>query len=128
MAQASGQVLEHRNSVPIEHFLESKGPDGTLISMNVFVDPSKVDDFIKLITPTARKIREYKECLFCEVSVHPTDRGHLRVLHGWTKDSAWFRDNLETQTWFGDYVKALASIRDPNRHRQIQHFDLIPTH
>lgn len=92
MAQATGPVLEHRNLVPIEHFLASKSADGILMTMNLFIEPSKLDEYIKLVTPVVHKLRHYKECLFCEVSVHPTDRGHVRILHGWTKDSTWFRD------------------------------------
>jgi hypothetical protein len=90
-------------------------------------------------------MRANAECLFCEVSVNPQDKGHIRVVHGWTKDSAWFRDvsshphlaylwpwksemaipltslsnqNMETQPWFGEYVKAIAGMADPNRQRK----------
>lgn len=92
MAQATGKVLEHRNLIPIENFVESKSANGTLMSMNIFIEPSKLDEFVKVVTPVVHKLRDYKENLFCEVSVHPTDKGHIRVLHGWTIDSAWFRD------------------------------------
>ncbi|KAK7892937.1 hypothetical protein LTR67_007174 [Exophiala xenobiotica] len=125
MATASGHVKEHRDLVPISRFIESTSPNGVLMVMNVFIDSAKVDEYIKIATPVVKKMRANAECLFCEVSVNPQDKGHIRVVHGWTKDSAWFRDNMETQPWFGEYVKAIAGMADPNRQRIIEHFDRI---
>jgi len=119
-------VPAHRNLVPIDQFITSSCPDGVVMTMDVYIDPSKLAAFVKIVTPAVHRIRKLPENLFCEVSVDPTDRGHIRVIHGWTTDSAWFRENLEAQPWFLDYVKALAGIRDPSRNRVVQHYDRIP--
>ncbi len=92
MATATGQVKDHRNLVPIGRFIESSSPNGILMVMNLFIDSAKLDEYVKVVTPVVKKMRANAECLFCEVSVNPHDKGHVRVLHGWTRDSAWFRD------------------------------------
>jgi len=121
-------VQKQRELVPIDRFVTMDAPDGTIFVMNVFIKSTMLDDFIKLVIPVVRKMREYHECLFCEVSVDPTDKGHVRIVHGWDKASAstFFRDNVEMQPWFGDYIKSLVHMRDPSRPRIIEHFDRIP--
>jgi len=119
-------VSAHRNLIPIDHFVTSSNADGVLVTMDLYIDATKLDEFVRIVIPAAREIRKLPENLFFEVSVDPTDRGHVRALHGWTRDSAWIRENLEAQPWFGDYVQALVGIRDPTRNRVVQHFDRIP--
>jgi quinol monooxygenase YgiN len=87
-------VQKQRELVPIDRFVTSDAPDGAIFVMNVFIKSTMLDDFIKLVIPVVRKMREYHECLFCEVSVDPTDKGHVRIVHGWDKASAstFFRD------------------------------------
>ncbi|KAL6245512.1 hypothetical protein RBB50_007511 [Rhinocladiella similis] len=92
MATATGHVQETRNLVPIGQFIESKSENGILMTIEMFIDPSKLDEYIKIVTPVCKRMREYEDCLFCEVSCHPEDKGHVRILHGWTKNSAWIRD------------------------------------
>ncbi|KAJ9622542.1 hypothetical protein H2204_011555 [Knufia peltigerae] len=94
MATASGHVQETRNLVPIAQFIESKSENGILMTIEMFIDPSKLGEYVKIVTPVCKKMREYEDCMFCEVSCHPEDKGHVRILHGWTKDSAWIRDGL----------------------------------
>lgn len=139
----SAFVEEQRRAVPISQFITSSSSDGILMSMNVYIDSSKLDEYINIVAPVVRKLREYPECIFCEISKNPNDQGHIRVLHGWKKPSDWFRDvrtertnrrfwegrerslillaqqNIEVQPWFGDYIKALAPVRDVNRARKL---------
>lgn len=89
---ATEAIEAQRRSVPTSHWVRSECPDGVLMSMNVFIEGSKLDEYIKIATPVVHKFRESKECMFCEISVHPQDKGHVRVLHGWTKTSDWFRE------------------------------------
>jgi len=135
---ASASVEEQRLAVPINQFITSNSPDGILMAMDVYIDSSKLDEYIKIVTPVVHKMREYAECIFCEISKNPNDKGHIRILHGWTRTSDWIRDvsdqrrkngfwegrerllilaqqNIESQPWFGDYIQALALIRDVNR-------------
>ena len=60
--------------------------------MNVFIRPDALDDYVKIVRPVVHKMRELPECQFCEISVHPQDKGHVRIINAWTRDSAWFRD------------------------------------
>jgi len=143
---ASAFVEEQRRAVPIGQYITSSSSDGMLISMNVYIDSSKLDEYINIAVPVVRKLREHPECIFCEMSKNPNDKGHVRILHGWTKTSDWFREvrterkkhefskgrerslmllaqqNIEIQPWFGDYIKALIPIRDMNRARKLPAF------
>lgn len=143
---ASTFVEEQRRSVPISQYITSSSSDGILISMNVYIDSSKLDEYINIAAPVIRKLREHSECIFCEMSKNPNDKGHVRILHGWKKTSDWFRDvrterkkhgfcegserslislaqqNIEVQPWFSDYIKALIPIRDTNRARKLPAF------
>ncbi|KAK5054444.1 hypothetical protein LTR84_001334 [Exophiala bonariae] len=112
---ASAFVEEHRQAVPISQFITSNSPNGILMSMDVYIDSSKLDEYVKIVTPVVHKMREYPECSFCEISKNPNDTGHIRILHGWTTTSDWIRDNIETQSWFGDYIKSLAPMRDTTK-------------
>ncbi|ETN37727.1 uncharacterized protein HMPREF1541_07350 [Cyphellophora europaea CBS 101466] len=118
MAKPYNSVEEQRQAVPIARFVTSQSPNGALLVMNVFIKPDKLHDYVKIVTPVVHKIREMSECQFCEISTHPEDKGHVRIVHSWTKDSAWFKENVEPTVWFGEYIKALAPMRDPNRARK----------
>lgn len=89
---ASDPAEENRKLVPIAQFVTSSSPHGATAVMDVFIEPSKLDEYVKMVTPATREIRKFAENLFCEISVDPTDQGHIRVLHGWTRDSAWIRE------------------------------------
>jgi hypothetical protein len=69
----------------------SHGPHGAIIVMNAFVAPSSATDYLKLSAPIAERFRKEPECLFCELSQNPEDPGHIRIVHGWTKDTEWLR-------------------------------------
>jgi quinol monooxygenase YgiN len=68
----------------------SSCPDGTIIVMNAWIDPSNSEKYLKLCHPVTAEFRKHPENLFTSISVNPTDKGHIRIVHGWTKDSAWF--------------------------------------
>src|SRR5579871_4954754 len=70
----------------------SSSPTGIVISMNAFINPSNQKEYLQAIEPVYKAFVTHPECLFCAVSVHPTDAGHIRVVHGWKKDSAWFHE------------------------------------
>ena len=67
----------------------SSSPTGVVIVMNVFIDPSNKDKYLKLTEPIAKKLRAIPENLFVEICFSPTDPGHLRIVHGWTENSDW---------------------------------------
>jgi quinol monooxygenase YgiN len=83
----------------------SKGPHGAVITMNVFVDPSNAEDYIALADPIAKRIRSEPECLFCELSQNPNDKGHLRIVHGYTKGSEWWMETYMQKPWFKEYLE-----------------------
>lgn len=68
----------------------SSSPDGTVITMNAWIDPSNSEKYLKLATPIVAEFRKHPENLYAAISVNPTDKGHIRIEHGWTKNSAWF--------------------------------------
>lgn len=92
-------------SIPPEMTSQSKGPHGALIFTNVFVDPPNIEACIAALTSVARRLREAPECLFCELSQNPNDSGHIRISHGWTKNSAWFVETVMQQPWFQEYLE-----------------------
>src|SRR5436309_14219546 len=69
----------------------SHGPYGAIIVVNAFVAPSSATDYLKLSAPIVERFRKEPECLFCELSQNPEDPGHIRIVHGWTKDTEWLR-------------------------------------
>lgn len=71
--------------------IASHGPYGAIIVMNAFVAPSSATDYLKLSAPIVERFRKEPECLFCELSQNPEDPGHIRIVHGWTKDTEWLR-------------------------------------
>ena len=92
MAKPYNSVEEHRKAVPIASFVTSQSPDGAVLSMNIFIKPEKLDDYVRIVTPVVHKMREFPECELCEISVNPEDKGHIRIIHCWTKDSAWIKE------------------------------------
>jgi hypothetical protein len=68
----------------------ASGPDGSVTMINIFVDPSNAKQFIDLAASLRKSYLKEPECLFCEISQHPQDPGHIRVTQGWTRDSEWF--------------------------------------
>jgi hypothetical protein len=66
------------------------GPDGAVSLINVFVDPSNAKQYIDLAASIRKSFLKESECLFCEISQNPQDPGHIRITHGWTRDSEWF--------------------------------------
>lgn len=89
---ADKALEEQRASVPYSEFITSSSSSGILMRMDVFIQPDQLGQYIKIVTPAVHKMREYPELLFVELSKNPEDSGHIRVLHGWTKDSKWFRE------------------------------------
>jgi hypothetical protein len=70
--------------------ITSSCPDGTVIRMDSWVSPSDSEKYLQLCRPIAAEFRKHPENLFAAISVNPTDKGHIRIVHGWTRDSAWF--------------------------------------
>lgn len=68
----------------------SSASAGMVVAMNAFVDPSNQAAFLEAARPVVKAMRENPENIFAVVSVNPTDAGHVRVVHGWKKDSTWF--------------------------------------
>ena len=98
MSNAFNSVEEQRHAVPIAKFVTSKSPNGALFSMNVFIKPEMFDDYVKVVTPVVHKLRAFPECNCCEISVNPTDKGHIRIIHCWTTDTAWF-EKVRLSLW-----------------------------
>ena len=65
---------------------------GTVIVMNACIDPSNSEKFLQISKLITEEFRKHSENLFAAISVNPTDSGHVRIVHGWTKDSAWFTE------------------------------------
>jgi len=63
---------------------------GTIITLEAFVDPSNSSEYLKLCQPVAAEFRKHPENLFSAISVDPTNAGHIKIVHGWTKPSAWW--------------------------------------
>ncbi|OQV09796.1 hypothetical protein CLAIMM_13880 [Cladophialophora immunda] len=122
----SAAVQEHRTLVPITTFVASTGPDGSLMVTDIYIFPDKLAEYVGLVTPVVRRMRAMPECLFCEIAQDPTDPGHIRIQHSWTRGTEWFVSACESQPWFADYVKGLAGIADKSRGRSIAHFNRIP--
>ena len=73
----------------------SSAPTGMVITMNAFIDPSNQAAYLETVQPILKAFRENPENIFAVVSVNPTDAGHVRIVHGWKKDSAWFGEVCE---------------------------------
>jgi hypothetical protein len=72
--------------------ITSSCPDGTVIIMDSWVSPSESEKYLQLCRPITAEFRKHPENLFAAISVNPTDKGQIRITHGWTRDSAWFFD------------------------------------
>jgi hypothetical protein len=70
--------------------ITSSCPDGIVIIMDSWVSPSDSEKYLQLCRPVAAEFRKHPENLFASISVNPTDKGQIRIVHGWTRDSAWF--------------------------------------
>jgi hypothetical protein len=73
----------------------SSAPTGMVVTMNAFVEPSNQAAYLEAVRPIMKAMRENPENLFVVVSVNPTDAGHIRIVHGWKKDSKWFGEVCE---------------------------------
>ena len=60
--------------------------------MNAFIAPSDQAPYLEAAQPIIKAFRENPENSFVAVSVNPTDAGHVRMVHGWKKDSNWFNE------------------------------------
>ncbi|KAN0115034.1 hypothetical protein V8E51_004578 [Hyaloscypha variabilis] len=95
---------------------------GTIITMETFVDPSNSAEYLKLCGPITAEFRKHPENLFAAICVDPTNAGHIKIVHGWTKPSAW---------WFETFVHEEGCINKFNaelspmwiKPRIIEHFD-----
>ncbi|KIW78382.1 hypothetical protein Z517_08217 [Fonsecaea pedrosoi CBS 271.37] len=135
-------VQTHRDLVPINTFTSSTGQHGSLMVTDIYILPDKLDEYVRLVAPVVRTMRDMPECLFCEISQDPTDAAHIRIQHSWTEGTDWFvganccarelssldirKQACESQQWFADYVKGLAGIADMSRGRNVAHFNRIP--
>ncbi|KAJ9607155.1 hypothetical protein H2200_008227 [Cladophialophora chaetospira] len=119
-------VEEVRKLIPINTHITSTGQDGAMMVTDIFIQPDKLDEYVKIVTPVVHKMREMPECLWCEISQNPTDPAHIRIQHGWTKGSEWFTEACESKEWFSNYVKALAGIVDKSKGRHVAHYNRIP--
>jgi hypothetical protein len=70
----------------------SSSPTGMVVTMNAFIAPADQAAYLEAVQPVMKAIRENSENLFVAVSVNPTDAGHVRIVHGWKKDSKWFSE------------------------------------
>ncbi|OAL32897.1 hypothetical protein AYO20_07688 [Fonsecaea nubica] len=111
-------VQTHRDLVPINTFTSSTGQHGSLMVTDIYILPDKLDEYVRLVTPVVRTMRDMPECLFCEISQDPTDAAHIRIQHSWTEGTDWFVRACESQQWFADYVEGLAGIADMSRGRR----------
>jgi len=64
------------------------------------------------------------ENLFCAVAVNPTDAGHIRIVHGWKKNSAWWNETFVNQPYFQEFVDKTKGMW--TKPRIIEHFDMVP--
>jgi hypothetical protein len=85
-------VEEHRKLIPFDGFIHSTGKDGSLMVTDIHIDPSKLDEYMKIATPVVQNMRAMPECLFCGISQNPQDPGHIRIQHAYTKGTDWFRE------------------------------------
>jgi len=60
--------------------------------MNAFIAPADQAAYLEAMQPIMKAFRENPENLFAAASVNPTDAGHVRIVHGWKKDSKWFSE------------------------------------
>jgi hypothetical protein len=70
--------------------ITSKCADGIVVTMNATVDPSNVQAYIKECQIVQKHFLAHPENVFCVISKSPVDEGHVRIVHGWKHDSAWF--------------------------------------
>jgi len=72
--------------------IPSSSSTGMVVTMNAFIDPSHKEEYLKAAEPVMKAILANLENLFCAVAVNPTDAGHIRIVHGWKKNSAWWNE------------------------------------
>lgn len=70
----------------------SSAPTGMVVTMNAFIAPADQAAYLEAVQPVMKAFRENPENLFVAVSVNPTDAGHVRIVHGWKRDSMWFNE------------------------------------
>jgi hypothetical protein len=75
-----------------ETMIHSSSSTGMVITMNAFIDPSRQEEYLNALQPVYKAMIAHPENLFCAVTVNPTDAGHVRAVHGWKKNSAWFNE------------------------------------
>ena len=69
----------------------SASSNGTMVVMNAWIDPANTERFLKLSESVSAEFRKHPENLFVAICVNPTDQGHIRIVHGWTKASErWY--------------------------------------
>jgi hypothetical protein len=91
------QIEEYTNSsdkpavTMADQIMESTpGASGVVITMNAFIDPAKKDEYVKYARVVEKQFVASPENIFCAISVNPTNAGHIRIVHGWKKDSTWW--------------------------------------
>jgi hypothetical protein len=72
--------------------ITSSSKNGIVVVMNAFINPADTEKYLEATTPVMKEFGKHPNNLFVAVSVNPTDSGHIRIVHGWTKDSAWFHE------------------------------------
>ena len=80
----------------------STSQDGIVVTMNGWVDPSNAQTYIKDCQVVQKKFLEHPDNVFCVISVNPTDAGHVRIVHGWKHDTAWFTKVRKVMINIGD--------------------------
>ncbi|MCJ1246723.1 hypothetical protein MMC30_003932 [Trapelia coarctata] len=109
---------------PGETHVYSNPGNGCIITMDVFIDRSNAPRYLELASGIAKKWHQMPECTFCELSQHPDDKGHIRILHGWTKDSNWWRETFTAEAYFQEFMGQVSKMWI--KPRQVEHFDRVP--
>jgi len=75
-----------------------------VVITNVFVSPASSAACLEAATPVVAMMRANPENVFVGASVHPSDKGHIRLVHGWKKDTQWFVQTIIEQEWFKKWL------------------------
>jgi len=110
---------------PADVSIVSSSSTGMAITMNAFVAPADQAAYLEVVKPVMKAFRENPENLFVAVSINPTDAGHVRIVHGWKRDSQWFHETFIEQPYFQEFVEKTKGMWV--KPRVIEHFDLVPT-
>jgi len=102
----------------------SSASTGMVVTMNAFIAPADQAAYLEAAQPVMKAFRENPENLFAAVSVNPTDAGHVRIVHGWKRDSTWFGETFFKQPFFEAFVEETKGMWV--KPRVIEHFDLVP--